>query len=163
MRSGNSEEARERRRRRPEMGKTRRARGLSCWRHGRFGNQDALVLFSRAFPPLRRLLRHLRHQSVDECTAIAAASGGVAAMGNPVAASGPGGGCGCGSLHNKQEFLLVAGIDDLLVIYNGSGSPPRESRTWWRRSSPPCSNLSPWTPREENEFTSCCCLRARAR
>ncbi|EEC69662.1 hypothetical protein OsI_39083 [Oryza sativa Indica Group] len=54
--------------------------------------------------------------SVDGRTAIAAASGGVAAMGNPTAAAIT------HVLHNKQEFPLAAGVDDLLVVSIGSGS-----------------------------------------
>uniref|UniRef100_A0A0E0GLV1 DUF642 domain-containing protein n=1 Tax=Oryza nivara TaxID=4536 RepID=A0A0E0GLV1_ORYNI len=55
-------------------------------------------------------------RSVDGRTAIAAASGGVAAMGNPTAAAIT------QVLHNKQEFRLTAGVDDLLVVSIGSGS-----------------------------------------
>nr|CAB3462603.1 unnamed protein product [Digitaria exilis] len=55
-------------------------------------------------------------RSVDGRTAIAAASGGVAAMGNPAAAAIT------HVLHNKQEFPLAAGVDDLLVVSIGSGS-----------------------------------------
>lgn len=55
-------------------------------------------------------------RSVDGRTAIAAASGGVAAMGNPTAAAIT------HVLHNKQEFPLAAGVDDLLVVSIGSGS-----------------------------------------
>jgi patatin-like phospholipase/acyl hydrolase len=55
-------------------------------------------------------------RSVDGRTAIAAASGGVAAMGNPTAAAIT------HVLHNKKEFPLAAGVDDLLVVSIGSGS-----------------------------------------
>ncbi|XP_037432266.1 patatin-like protein 3 [Triticum dicoccoides] len=55
-------------------------------------------------------------RSVNGLTAIAAASGGVAAMGNPAAAAIT------HILHNKQEFPLAAGVDDLLVVSIGSGS-----------------------------------------
>uniref|UniRef100_A0A0E0NUI1 DUF642 domain-containing protein n=1 Tax=Oryza rufipogon TaxID=4529 RepID=A0A0E0NUI1_ORYRU len=55
-------------------------------------------------------------RSVDGRTAIAATSGGVAAMGNPTAAAIT------QVLHNKQEFGLTAGVDDLLVVSIGSGS-----------------------------------------
>ncbi|CAN6338946.1 unnamed protein product [Urochloa humidicola] len=55
-------------------------------------------------------------RSVDGRTAIAAASGGVAAMGNPAAAAIT------HVLHNKMEFPLAAGVDDLLVVSIGSGS-----------------------------------------
>uniref|UniRef100_A0A0D9Z6Q2 DUF642 domain-containing protein n=1 Tax=Oryza glumipatula TaxID=40148 RepID=A0A0D9Z6Q2_9ORYZ len=55
-------------------------------------------------------------RSVDGRTAIAAASGGVAAMGNPTAAAIT------QVLHNKLEFRLTAGVDDLLVVSIGSGS-----------------------------------------
>ncbi|CAL5092353.1 unnamed protein product [Urochloa decumbens] len=55
-------------------------------------------------------------RSVDGRTAIAAASGGVAAMGNPAAAAIT------HVLHNKMEFPLANGVDDLLVVSIGSGS-----------------------------------------
>jgi hypothetical protein len=54
-------------------------------------------------------------RSVDGTTAIAAASAGVAAMGNPAAAAIT------HVLHNKQEFPLAAGVEDLLVLSIGSG------------------------------------------
>ncbi|XP_048547429.1 patatin-like protein 3 [Triticum urartu] len=54
--------------------------------------------------------------SVNDLTAIAAAAGGVAAMGNPAAAAIT------HVLHNKQEFPLAAGVDDLLVVSIRSGS-----------------------------------------
>ncbi|KAJ1294428.1 hypothetical protein BS78_01G145700 [Paspalum vaginatum] len=55
-------------------------------------------------------------RSVDGLTAIAAASGAVAAMGNPAAAAVT------HVLHNKQEFPLAAGVDDLLVLSIGAGA-----------------------------------------
>ncbi|CAN6287437.1 unnamed protein product [Urochloa humidicola] len=55
-------------------------------------------------------------RSVDGLTAIAAASAGVAAMGNPAAAAVT------HVLHNKQEFPLAAGVEDLLVLSIGSGA-----------------------------------------
>ncbi|CAD6213750.1 unnamed protein product [Miscanthus lutarioriparius] len=54
--------------------------------------------------------------SVDGATAIAAASGGVAAMGNPAAAAIT------HVLHNKQEFPLATGVEDLLVLSIGAGA-----------------------------------------
>ncbi|CAD6205934.1 unnamed protein product [Miscanthus lutarioriparius] len=55
-------------------------------------------------------------RSVDGATAIAAASGGVAAMGNPAAAAIT------HVLHNKQEFPLATGVEDLLVLSIGAGA-----------------------------------------
>ncbi|CAL4918060.1 unnamed protein product [Urochloa decumbens] len=55
-------------------------------------------------------------RSVDGATAIAAASAGVAAMGNPAAAAIT------HVLHNKQEFPLATGVDDILVLSIGSGA-----------------------------------------
>ncbi|CAN6287439.1 unnamed protein product [Urochloa humidicola] len=55
-------------------------------------------------------------RSVDGLTAIAAASAGVAGMGNPAAAAIT------HVLHNKQEFPLAAGVDDLLVLSIGAGA-----------------------------------------
>ncbi|KAJ1294426.1 hypothetical protein BS78_01G145500 [Paspalum vaginatum] len=57
---------------------------------------------------------HVR--SVDGLTAIAAASGGVAGMGNPAAAAVT------HVLHNKQEFPLANGVDDVLVLSIGTGA-----------------------------------------
>ncbi|WVZ59912.1 hypothetical protein U9M48_009996 [Paspalum notatum var. saurae] len=57
-----------------------------------------------------------RVRSVDGVTAIAAASGGVAAMGNPAAAAVT------HVLHNKQEFPLANGVDDVLVLSIGAGA-----------------------------------------
>ncbi|CAN6317501.1 unnamed protein product [Urochloa humidicola] len=54
--------------------------------------------------------------SVDGTTAIAAASGGVAAMGNPAAAAIT------HVLHNKQEFPLATGVEDILVLSIGAGA-----------------------------------------
>ncbi|CAL4943353.1 unnamed protein product [Urochloa decumbens] len=55
-------------------------------------------------------------RSVDGATAIAAASGGVAAMGNPAAAAIT------HVLHNKQEFPLATGVEDILVLSIGAGA-----------------------------------------
>ncbi|CAN6298470.1 unnamed protein product [Urochloa humidicola] len=55
-------------------------------------------------------------KSVDGLTSIAAASAGVAAMGNPAAAAIT------HVLHNKQEFPLAAGVEDILVLSIGSAS-----------------------------------------
>ncbi|OEL34170.1 Patatin-like protein 3 [Dichanthelium oligosanthes] len=55
-------------------------------------------------------------RSIDGLTAIAAASAGVAAMGNPAAAAIT------HVLHNKQEFPLATGVDDLLVLSIGAGA-----------------------------------------
>ena len=55
-------------------------------------------------------------RSVDGATAIAGASGGVAAMGNPAAAAIT------HVLHNKQEFPLATGVEDLLVLSIGAGA-----------------------------------------
>ncbi|XP_062201801.1 patatin-like protein 3 [Phragmites australis] len=63
-------------------------------------------------------------RSLDGRTAIAAASGGVAAMGNPTAAAIT------HVLHNKQEFPLAAGVDDLLVVSIGSGSSAAPTAGW---------------------------------
>ncbi|RLN39333.1 patatin-like protein 3 [Panicum miliaceum] len=55
-------------------------------------------------------------RSVDGLTAIAAASGGAAAMGNPAAAAIT------HVLHNKQEFPLATGVEDILVLSIGAGA-----------------------------------------
>jgi len=55
-------------------------------------------------------------RSVDGLTAIAAASGGAAAMGNPAAAAIT------HVLHNKQEFPLATGVEDILVLSIGTGA-----------------------------------------
>ncbi|TVU45976.1 hypothetical protein EJB05_05486, partial [Eragrostis curvula] len=55
-------------------------------------------------------------RSVDGVTAIAAASAGVAAMGNPTAAAIT------HALHNKQEFPLATGVEDILVLSIGGGA-----------------------------------------
>ncbi|XP_062215132.1 patatin-like protein 3 [Phragmites australis] len=55
-------------------------------------------------------------RSVDGLTTIAAASGGVAAMGNPAAAAIT------HVLYNKQEFPLATGVDDILVLSIGTGT-----------------------------------------
>ncbi|CAN6298472.1 unnamed protein product [Urochloa humidicola] len=60
--------------------------------------------------------------SIDGLTAIAAASAGVAAMGNPAAAAIT------HVLHNKQEFPLAAGVEDLLVLSIGAGASAAGSR-----------------------------------
>ncbi|KAM0863156.1 hypothetical protein ACQ4PT_044777 [Festuca glaucescens] len=60
-------------------------------------------------------------RSVDGRTAIAAASGAVAAMGNPASAAIT------HILHNKQEFPLAAGMDDILVLSIGTGGPSTSS------------------------------------
>ncbi|KAL6894610.1 hypothetical protein ACP4OV_008708 [Aristida adscensionis] len=57
-------------------------------------------------------------RSVDGVTAIAAASGGVAGMGNPAAAAVT------HVLLNKQEFPLATGVEDILVLSIGTGSSP---------------------------------------
>ncbi|KAL5223982.1 hypothetical protein ABZP36_010621 [Zizania latifolia] len=74
-------------------------------------------------------------RSVDGRTAITAASGGVAAMGNPAAAAIT------HVLHNKQEFPLAAGVDDLLVVSIGSGSSSGTAApsAGWRTPLPPRS------------------------
>lgn len=73
-------------------------------------------------------------RSVDGRTAIAAASGGVAAMGNPTAAAIT------HVLHNKHEFPLAAGVDDLLVVSIGSGcSAGAAPSAGWRTPIPPRS------------------------
>ncbi|KAG8092913.1 hypothetical protein GUJ93_ZPchr0012g21386 [Zizania palustris] len=74
-------------------------------------------------------------RSVDGRTAISAASGGVAAMGNPTAAAIT------HVLHNKQEFPLAAGVDDLLVVSIGSGSSSGTAApsAGWRTPLPPRS------------------------
>ncbi|GJM95985.1 hypothetical protein PR202_ga12786 [Eleusine coracana subsp. coracana] len=61
-------------------------------------------------------------RSVDGVTAIAAASGGVAGMGNPTAAAIT------HVLHNKQEFPLATCVDDIMVFSIGTGTstPARE-------------------------------------
>ncbi|PAN46002.1 hypothetical protein PAHAL_9G156700 [Panicum hallii] len=55
-------------------------------------------------------------RSVDGRTAIAAAFAGVAAMSNPAASAIT------HVLHNKQEFPLATGAEDLLVLSIGSGT-----------------------------------------
>ncbi|CAL4943359.1 unnamed protein product [Urochloa decumbens] len=79
-------------------------------------------------------------RSVDGLTAIAAASAGVAAMGNPAAAAIT------HVLHNKQEFPLAAGVEDLLVLSIGAGSASDGSRT-------PMPTRSP-SPREVARVTA---------
>ncbi|KAG2630706.1 patatin-like protein 3 [Panicum virgatum] len=78
-------------------------------------------------------------RSMDGRTAIAAASGGVAAMGNPAAAAIT------HVLHNKQEFPLAVGVDDLLVVSIGSGcsaaavAASATPSAGWRTPMPPRS------------------------
>ncbi|KAL6894608.1 hypothetical protein ACP4OV_008706 [Aristida adscensionis] len=55
-------------------------------------------------------------RSVDGSTAITAASAGVAGMGNPAAAAIT------HVLLNKQEFPLVTGVEDILVLSIGTGA-----------------------------------------
>ncbi|CAN6310088.1 unnamed protein product [Urochloa humidicola] len=61
-------------------------------------------------------------RSIDDLTAIAAASAGVAAMGNPAAAAIT------HVLHNKQEFPLTAGVEDILLLSIGAGASAARSR-----------------------------------
>ncbi|XP_020402418.1 patatin-like protein 3 [Zea mays] len=82
-------------------------------------------------------------RSVDGATAIAAASGGVAAMGNPAAAAIT------HVLHNKQEFPLATGVQDLLVLSIGAGA----SATVCDGSSTPMPARSP-SPRELARVTA---------
>ncbi|KAK3149905.1 hypothetical protein QOZ80_3AG0224510 [Eleusine coracana subsp. coracana] len=55
-------------------------------------------------------------RSVDGRTAIAATSAGVAGMGNPTAAAIT------HVLHNKQEFPLATGVEDIMVLSIGDGA-----------------------------------------
>ncbi|GJN23964.1 hypothetical protein PR202_gb11665 [Eleusine coracana subsp. coracana] len=57
-------------------------------------------------------------RSVDGSTSISAASAGVAGMGNPTAAAIT------HVLHNKQEFPLATGVEDILVLSIGSSTAP---------------------------------------
>ncbi|KAL6637238.1 hypothetical protein ACP70R_024810 [Stipagrostis hirtigluma subsp. patula] len=82
-------------------------------------------------------------RSVDGATAIAAASGGVAAMGNPAAAAIT------HVLHNKQEFPLAAGVEDILVLSIGTGSSAAVSCG----SNTPMPTRSP-SPRELARVTA---------
>ncbi|CAL4943357.1 unnamed protein product [Urochloa decumbens] len=75
-------------------------------------------------------------KSIDGLTAIAAASAGVAAMGNPAAAAIT------HVLHNKQEFPLAAGVEDILVLSIGAAG-----------SSSPMPTRSP-SPRELARITA---------
>jgi patatin-like phospholipase/acyl hydrolase len=81
--------------------------------------------------------------SVDGRTAIAAASAGVAAMGNPTAAAVT------HVLHNKQEFPLAASVDDILVLSIGTGTSPAASCG----SNTPMLTRSP-SPRELARVTA---------
>ncbi|CAL4926365.1 unnamed protein product [Urochloa decumbens] len=69
-------------------------------------------------------------RSVDGLTAIAAASAGLAAMGNPAAAAIT------HVLHNKQEFPLAAGVEDILVLSIGAGASTSGSNTPMTTHSP---------------------------
>ncbi|OEL26310.1 Patatin-like protein 3 [Dichanthelium oligosanthes] len=82
-------------------------------------------------------------RSVDGLTAIAAASAGVAAMGNPAAAAIT------HVLHNKQEFPLATGVEDLLVLSIGSGASVAASDG----SGTPMPTRSP-SPREVARVTA---------
>jgi hypothetical protein len=82
-------------------------------------------------------------RSVDGLTAIAAASAGVAAMGNPAAAAIT------HVLHNKQEFPLATGVEDILVLSIGAGA----SATTCDGSSTPMPARSP-SPRELARVTA---------
>uniref|UniRef100_A0A0D9ZAX5 Patatin n=1 Tax=Oryza glumipatula TaxID=40148 RepID=A0A0D9ZAX5_9ORYZ len=79
-------------------------------------------------------------RSVDGRTAIAAASGGVAAMGNPAAAAIT------HVLHNKQEFPLAITVDDILVLSIGTGASTSATAT-------PMPTRSP-SPREMARVTA---------
>ncbi|CAL4926367.1 unnamed protein product [Urochloa decumbens] len=83
-------------------------------------------------------------RSVDGLTAIAAASAGVAAMGNPAAAAIT------HVLHNKQEFPLAAGVEDLLVLSIGSGAASASASDGSRTPMP---TRSP-SPREVARVTA---------
>jgi hypothetical protein len=80
-------------------------------------------------------------RSVDGLTAVAAASGGVAAMCNPAGAAIT------HALHNKQEFPLATGVDDLLVLSIGAGASVANG------SSTPMPARSP-SPRELARVTA---------
>jgi hypothetical protein len=82
-------------------------------------------------------------RSVDGATAIAGASGGVAAMGNPAAAAIT------HVLHNKQEFPLATGVEDLLVLSIGAGA----SASAANGSNTPIPTRSP-SPRELARVTA---------
>ena len=82
-------------------------------------------------------------RSVDGLTAIAAASAGVAAMGNPAAAAIT------HVLHNKQEFPLATSVEDILVLSIGAGA----SATAYDGSSTPMPTRSP-SPRELARVTA---------
>ncbi|RLN19048.1 patatin-like protein 3 [Panicum miliaceum] len=82
-------------------------------------------------------------RSVDGLTAIAAASAGVAAMGNPAAAAIT------HVLHNKQEFPLATSVEDILVLSIGAGA----SATMYDGSSTPMPTRSP-SPRELARVTA---------
>ncbi|TVU45973.1 hypothetical protein EJB05_05483, partial [Eragrostis curvula] len=73
-------------------------------------------------------------RSVDGLTAIAAASAG---MGNPTAAAIT------HVLHNKQEFPLATGVEDLLVLSIGGGASTSPATFSGRSSTPMFTCLSP--------------------
>ncbi|GJN23958.1 hypothetical protein PR202_gb11659 [Eleusine coracana subsp. coracana] len=76
-------------------------------------------------------------RSLDGVTAIAAASGGVAGMGNPTAAAIT------HVLHNKQEFPLATSVDDVLVLSIGTGTTSSAAVT--SGSNTPMPTRSPST------------------
>ncbi|XP_062211899.1 patatin-like protein 3 [Phragmites australis] len=82
-------------------------------------------------------------RSVDGLTAIAAASGGVAVMGNPAAAAIT------HVLHNKQEFPLATGVEDILVLSIGTSA----AATISGGSNTPMPTRSP-SPRELARVTA---------
>jgi hypothetical protein len=63
-------------------------------------------------------------RSVDGRTALSAASGAVAAMGNPASAAIT------HVLHNKQEFPLAVTMDDILVLSIGTGGSSTSGNGW---------------------------------
>lgn len=69
-------------------------------------------------------------RSVDGRTAIAAASGGVAAMSNPASAAIT------HVLHNKQEFPLALGMDDILLLSIGTGASSSGTNNGWNTPMP---------------------------
>ncbi|GJN23966.1 hypothetical protein PR202_gb11667 [Eleusine coracana subsp. coracana] len=81
-------------------------------------------------------------RSVDGSTSISAASAGVAGMGNPTAAAIT------HVLHNKQEFPLATGVEDILVLSIGDGASSSS-----KGSSIPMPTRSP-SPRELARVTA---------
>ncbi|KQK14014.1 patatin-like protein 3 [Brachypodium distachyon] len=69
-------------------------------------------------------------RSLDGRTAIAAASGGVAAMSNPASAAIT------HVLHNKQEFPLALGMDDILLLSIGTGASSSGTNNGWNTPMP---------------------------